>query len=161
MVYFVRVSVCGCGWSWSFQGDFNIYYCFPLLLEASSEALPSLLFLYLSFLSAISSHQPLSSPCYTPFSEADWFFSTPSSASGTFPLYIYCIPSVLSSLTLLTLNILFCLHHCMFLSKDSSLFIVLIQESVPETLSLAHTHSYIDNSQCYRVRRVQIKYPGL
>lgn len=28
----VRVSVCVGGWRWSFQGDFNIYYRFPLLL---------------------------------------------------------------------------------------------------------------------------------
>lgn len=37
------VGVCRCvGWSWNFQGDFNIYYCFPLLLDVSFEVTVSL-----------------------------------------------------------------------------------------------------------------------
>lgn len=89
MVYFVRASacVCGSGWSWSFQGDFNIYYCFPLLLDVSSEVNVSPICPHFSppFSSSsvfvpltaffFSFHQPLSSPCYTPISEADWCFS--------------------------------------------------------------------------------------
>lgn len=82
------VSACGCGWIWSFQGDFNFYYCLPLLLDVSSEVnvcliCPHVGITFLSFLvlvpltafffppSSISSHQLLSSPFYTSISEAD------------------------------------------------------------------------------------------
>lgn len=66
----VRVSVCVGGWRWSFQGDFNIYYRFPLLLYVSSgvnvspicpQIIPPLLFIL----------------CLCPFSVYHFFSSAP------------------------------------------------------------------------------------
>lgn len=111
MVYFVhvsacvRVSVCGCGWSWSVQGDFNIYYCFPLLLDVWSEVNVSPIcppfssssvfflligFFFLCLLFLLISHCHL--PFVTPYlrqtgTSLDWYFF----ASGTFPLSHYLL----------------------------------------------------------------------
>lgn len=101
---------------WSFQGDFNIYYCFPLMLGNVSS-----IFCYISFFLSLSVPYSLSTIFFLyPISEADWYFSR---------LFFLCLSICFWSLTPLTFiavffpisfhwhnPLLLSLHPCILLS---------------------------------------------